>query len=138
MPIPAVTPEVQRVMIGRIISFRPGHEIDQGLLVAKITFTPIRDRVLRRGSHLLRHMEKLGRLPITITGVITGTAISQRDDLYIRTGAGRREFLFNIAYNIIFKIIISRDVHHHGPFGFLSRWCRVGTPRKYYQQNEYR
>ncbi len=93
-------------MIGRIVSFGPGDEIDQRLLITKVTLSPIGDRVLGLGGHPLGYTEELGRLPIFIARVIARTAIGEGDNLHIRAGACLCQFRFDVTDNIIFQIII--------------------------------
>src|SRR5215207_6690154 len=51
MPVPAMTPEIQRIMVGGIIGFCPCHEIDQCLFVTEVSLAPIGNCIGSGSSH---------------------------------------------------------------------------------------
>ena len=57
MPAPAVAPEIQGVMVGGMIGFGPGDEIDQGLRIAHIPLTPIGGGASGVSDHSLGDMK---------------------------------------------------------------------------------
>src|SRR6185295_11722101 len=85
MPVPAMTPEVERIMVSGIVGLRPCDEIDQRLLVSHITLAPVGNSVFGGGCHPLRNMEKFGGLPVTVTCVVARTTICECNDLHIST-----------------------------------------------------
>src|SRR5215216_1076214 len=68
MPVPAVAPKIQGIMISRVVGFSPCNEINQRLWVTKVSFVPICNGVFRGRCHSLGNMEKFGSLPVSITG----------------------------------------------------------------------
>ncbi len=138
MPAPAVAPEIQGVMVGRIVGFGPGDKIDQRLWVAKVALAPVIELILGGSLHTFGDPEQLCRLPVAMAGVIAGTAIGQSDHLHIRVG-GRKygQLCFKVTDHIIFEIVIPRDIHHHRPFGVCCRRRGGGGAGKGYQEHKH-
>ena len=126
VPRPPVSPEVERVVVGRIVGLGPAHEVDQGLRVAHVTLAPVGDRARGQRRHPRRDVEELRGLPVSMALVVSGPAVGQGHDLDVGAGPRHRELGLEVLGDEVLEVVVARHVDHHGPLRL--RGCRPGAP----------
>ena len=112
-----MAPEVQRVVVGRVVGLAPADEVDERLLVTHVALAPVGDGARGVRGHACRHVEELGRLPVATTLVVAGSAVGQGRDLYVGVGAGAAQLQLQVLDDVLLEVVVPGDVDHHGPLG---------------------
>ena len=126
VPAPAVTPEVERVMVGGVVRLRPADEVGEGLLVTHVPLAPVPDRARGVGGHARGHVVELRGLPVAAALVVARAAIGEGDDLDVGVRTGGCELELEVLDDVVLEVVVARHVDHHGP---LRLGCCRGRPR---------